>query len=476
MAEICILYAHEDRNLSKLLNEALSTTHSVWWDDQIHAGDYRAEIESQITKAKCVIPMWSRHSRVSPNVVDEVTFAKSLEKKILPVKLEDIQAPLGFGGLHTVDFSGWNGDVAAACYRDLYRNLSAALGNRTVSQRRLFEWKIGDKTRGLPLLFFSISSFETAVAPDSAAQAVALYCPEAALFSAYDVFNTQSDARSAAFQSLEEYRSNGGLVALDSGNYEAARKRDSEWKAEFFHEALAMASYDFSFSFDEVLPTGEVPEIVRTVCMAVERDRRFTSKPIIPIVHAPTDSSTGCVNSALLPQLMQDICRELNPPLIAVPERELGDGLFRRAEAVHKIRRSLDDLGFYQPLHLLGTGNPLSTAVFAAAGADTFDGLEWCRTVIDEETGRLYHLQQYDLFSFQTAYAESPIVRESATLATLAYNGKVIFHNLDTFSTWMKQLRKDLQAGKVERFLATRLPYPKSNLSSLETAVPGVFD
>jgi hypothetical protein len=206
---MCILYAHEDRNFAKLLSDALSTSHSVWWDDHIHAGDYRAEIESQITKAKCVIPMWSSHSRVSPNVVDEVTFAKSLGRKVLPVKLEEVQAPLGFGGLHTIDFSGWDGDVAAVCYRELYRNLSAALGNRTVSQRRVFEWKIGEKTRDLPLLFFSISSFETAVAPDSAAQAVALYAPEAALFSAYDVFNTQSDARSAALQSLEKYRSYG---------------------------------------------------------------------------------------------------------------------------------------------------------------------------------------------------------------------------------------------------------------------------
>lgn len=43
--------------------------------------------------------------------------------------------------------------------------------------------------------------------------------------------------------------------------------------------------------------------------------------------------------------------------MIAVPERELGDGIVARARAVHEIRRSLDSLGFYQPLHLLGCGN-----------------------------------------------------------------------------------------------------------------------
>jgi queuine/archaeosine tRNA-ribosyltransferase len=185
--------------------------------------------------------------------------------------------------------------------------------------------------------------------------------------------------------------------------------------------------------------------------------------------------ATGSINSELLPQLMQDICRELHPELIAVPERELGEGLFARARTVHKIRQSLNALGFYQPLHLLGTGNPISIAVYASVGADTFDGLEWCRTAMDAETGRLYHLQQYDLFSWQTEYATSPIAREAVTSAALAYPAKVVFHNLDAFSTWMTELREHANTGKIDRFLAARLPNATSNLRALSTAVPEVF-
>ena len=476
MADICILYAREDRTYAKSLHDALATVYTVWWDDHIRAGDWRTEIETQISNAKCVLPLWSSASRQSPTVIDEVSFAKSHKIHLLPVKLEEVEAPLEFGSLHTVDMSGWDGDPVHGRYPELYRNLSSILGSRTVAQPRQFEWKIGDRTMGLPLFFFSISSFETALTPESAAQAVALCAPEAALFSAYDVIKAKKCARIAALASLERYRASGGVVALDSGNYEATRKRSKGWKVEAFHKALSLASYDFAFCFDEVLAAGEALEISETVCRAVERDRKFTSKPVIPIVHAPTDDSTGRIRSELLPQIMQEICRELHPQLIAVPERELGDGLFRRAKAVHQIRKSLDDLGYYQPLHLLGTGNPLSIAVFAAAGADTFDGLEWCRTAIDAETGRLYHLQQYDLFSWQTEYATLPIVRESATQKSLAYPAKAVFHNLDTFSTWMKELREDLQTGKIDRFLATRLPYATSNLRALEGAVPEVFD
>lgn len=39
----------------------------------IYAGDYRTEIETQISMAKCVIPLWSSASRVSATVLNEVT-------------------------------------------------------------------------------------------------------------------------------------------------------------------------------------------------------------------------------------------------------------------------------------------------------------------------------------------------------------------------------------------------------------------
>jgi hypothetical protein len=76
---------------------------------------------------------------------------------------------------------------------------------------------------------------------------------------------------------------------------------------------------------------------------------------------------------------------------------------------VRRIRDELDKLPFYQPLHILGTGNPWSIAVLAAAGADSFDGLEWCRVAVDRDTGRLNHFQHFDFFAYQARLADSPI-------------------------------------------------------------------
>ena len=72
---------------------------------------------------------------------------------------------------------------------------------------------------------------------------------------------------------------------------------------------------------------------------------------------------------------------------------------------MRKIREALNELYFYQPVHVLGTGNPASIALLAAAGADTFDGLEWSRYVADGETKNLHHFQHYDLFKWQDAFA-----------------------------------------------------------------------
>ena len=92
---------------------------------------------------------------------------------------------------------------------------------------------------------------------------------------------------------------------------------------------------------------------------------------MLPIVHARKRHGGGYDLDAL-PSIIREMANRLNPPLIAIPERELGPGLIARAKTVRQIREELDKLPFYQPLHLLGTGNPLSIAVLTAAGCGQF--------------------------------------------------------------------------------------------------------
>src|SRR5262245_2709076 len=149
-----------------------------------------------------------------------------------------------------------------------------------------------------------------------------------------------------------------------------------------------------------------------------------------PLVHLPR-SRAGVTRAQSAPGLVSEVAHRTGARLVAIPERELGDGIIAKAKAVWTIRRALDQVpGPRRFLHLLGTGNPLSFAIFSAVGANSFDGLEWCRTVADEETMFLFHAQQFDFFQYQTARSAYPIVRASAYDQAVNYNVRIALHNL----------------------------------------------
>jgi len=45
VADICIVYARPNKTLVRKLYEILCLHYSVWWDELIHSGNYRGEIE-----------------------------------------------------------------------------------------------------------------------------------------------------------------------------------------------------------------------------------------------------------------------------------------------------------------------------------------------------------------------------------------------------------------------------------------------
>jgi queuine/archaeosine tRNA-ribosyltransferase len=139
---------------------------------------------------------------------------------------------------------------------------------------------------------------------------------------------------------------------------------------------------------------------------------------------------------------------------------------------VAQLRRAVEEARPGQLIHLLGTGNPVSLAVLAAAGADSFDGLEWCRVVADHSTGHLHHPQHYDFFAYQDQVATLRIVQFEQN--ELSYIGKLALHNLDYFHEWIVRVRKALEnPADMKHFLQSSLP--KGAYVELAQAVPEVF-
>jgi len=201
VADICLIYARSSKKVVQALVDVLSARYSVWWDQHIHAGDYRAEIERQ-------------SSRTNQNVLDEASFATRHHVPLLPIRIEPVDSPLGFGGLHTVDLIGWNGEQTDRCIQDLLRNIESTILTRPEALN------IGDKRLHLPVFFRSVSSHETALRPTAALHALRLVPPDALLVSAYDICNEPEQHRNQMIVDLESSRSVGTLVLLDSGNYE----------------------------------------------------------------------------------------------------------------------------------------------------------------------------------------------------------------------------------------------------------------
>ena len=219
-----------------------------------------------------------------------------------------------------------------------------------------------------------------------------------------------------------------------------------------------MELHDLAFCFDELSPRGRVNQIIHAIVEAVSRDQKHTRAPVLPIVHLPRGRSRE-YRVDLAPELVCNVAQELHPPMIAIPERELGPSLFARVKAMHEIRKSLRNFNYYQPVHVLGTGNPITIALLAAAGADSFDGLEWCRYVADVNTSTLHHFQHYELFQYQDELAASQIAVEAARDPKVDYGGKTVFHNLDFYSSWILKLRTAVRDDKrLVEFMTKLLP------------------
>jgi len=133
MADVFISYASEDRDRVRPLAEALQARgFKVWWDRSLAAGqDYTAIIERELRNAKAVIVVWTQSSALSTFVRDEAGRARN-DGRLVPVILDRVDIPLGFGAFQAEDFTRWNGGANAAQMQILEEALKAKIEGRDV--------------------------------------------------------------------------------------------------------------------------------------------------------------------------------------------------------------------------------------------------------------------------------------------------------------------------------------------------------
>ena len=323
----------------------------------------------------------------------------------------------------------------------------------TTSPNRFQDLLIAGKKLPLPCFFPSVSSTtKSDLSPAEHVEILSILGAPRFLISAYDIEHGTPACRQKISQNLRQSIDNGAVVFMDSGNYEARWKNGKSWTQDMFHKVLKMYPCHLCSSHDEDLhPRGSVETIVRTVETSVIQHKQHTCAAVVPIFHRPFGKSPKS-----LPEMLQMAADKLRPTLISIPERDLGAGFFNRIQTVRKIRLALDELSMYCPLHLLGVGHPISLIAYAIAGADSFDGLEWCQTVVEHKSGKLFHFHQGDLFPNQMNLGMS--TRSDSDDYFSVYHFSVIKSNLVFYFRLMEEVREAVYGGYGKNLLERYVP------------------
>jgi hypothetical protein len=128
MADIFISYSRQDLTRVRPLANALSSHGwSVWWDPEIPAGRvFDQVIADALADARCVVVVWSKES-IASNWVREEADEGRRRGILIPVLLDNVRPPLGFGRIQAVDLGEWDSSDAAPVFRKLVTDIAAVL-------------------------------------------------------------------------------------------------------------------------------------------------------------------------------------------------------------------------------------------------------------------------------------------------------------------------------------------------------------
>jgi tRNA-guanine family transglycosylase len=160
----------------------------------------------------------------------------------------------------------------------------------------------------------------------------------------------------------------------------------------------------------------------------------------IPIIH---------VDSKDFIKIVRGVVEGINPQIIGIAERELGATLLERARCIKKIRNELDKINRNIPIHLLGTGNPISILVYSLCGADLFDSFDWYNSIVNPQNGHLYHFIQRELVVCNCKACE---------MKNIPYHLQTMAHNLIFYENFTAEIRKAIEEKRISQIINKYLP------------------
>ena len=134
MADVFVSYKAEDRRRVKPLVQALEAEgFSVWWDEQIGGGEaWRRAIETELDAAKSVLVVWSKRSAGAEGTFVQDEAARAQQRKVyVPILIDPVHLPLGFGETQAISLMGWKANRADPRYQAVLAAVRRVTGAET---------------------------------------------------------------------------------------------------------------------------------------------------------------------------------------------------------------------------------------------------------------------------------------------------------------------------------------------------------
>lgn len=135
MSDIFISYKSEDKDKAALFANAFAAQGwSVFWDKDIPPGQpFDRYIGDKLDEARCVVVLWSEQSITSDWVKEEADYGKR-RAMLMPVFIDQVAPPLGFGRIEAAELFDWDGDPSDAEFQNLVKAIEALLGRQEAAE------------------------------------------------------------------------------------------------------------------------------------------------------------------------------------------------------------------------------------------------------------------------------------------------------------------------------------------------------
>jgi hypothetical protein len=313
------------------------------------------------------------------------------------------------------------------------------------------------------MLMPSFSSKGFGVAADGTAEVANIYkvaseyLTETSLISAYDIHHGNLSQPENALTDL---------VFVDSGGYETSDLQDlsevfvqrverREWDENMLMGVLDNWAADVPAAFVSFDSTSRRVSIAEQAADAAVLFHRYGTQLSVFLIKPETRDQRYIPVTTICGQ----IDRLSSFDVIGLTEKELGNSMLARMEAIAKIRLSLDDSQNNAPIHVFGSLDPVSIALYFVAGAEIFDGLSWLRygfhdgvAIYRQDFGARYvGIQERDDF----------------------VRAKVMQSNLSYLSSMRIQMRKFLLDANFSRF-GPNADLVRESYDALRTKIRGL--